>query len=218
MTRVKICCIASIGEARLAVGRGASFVGLVSAMPSGPGPIAEDRIAEIAAAVPPRVATVLLTSRTDPAGIAEQQARCGVGAIQLCDRLAPEALGELRRALPGVMLIQVVHVIGESSLEEAVAAAPLVDALLLDSGRPDLAIKELGGTGRIHDWAVSRRIRDGVTVPVFLAGGLQAGNVGRAIEAVRPHGVDVCTGVRTRGRLDAGRLEAFMEAVARASA
>ena len=213
MIRIKVCCIASVDEARLAVARGASLVGLVSAMPSGPGPIPEERIAEIAATVPAEVTTVLLTCRVDPAEIAEQQARCGVRGIQLCDRLGTEALRELRERLPAISLIQVVHVVGEASVEEAVGAAPLVDAILLDSGRPELAVKELGGTGRVHDWEVSRRIRDAVEVPVFLAGGLRAENVARAIEIVGPTGVDVCTGVRTGGRLDDEKLSAFVGSV-----
>jgi phosphoribosylanthranilate isomerase len=88
--------------------------------------------------------------------------------------------------------------------------ARYVDALLLDSGNQKLAIKELGGTGRVHDWRISRRIRDAVEVPVFLAGGLNAANVAAAVAAVEPHGVDVCSGVRTDGRLDPAKLRAFV--------
>jgi phosphoribosylanthranilate isomerase len=212
-TRVKVCCMASVEEARLAVAHGASLVGLVSAMPSGPGPIPEERIAEIAATVPPGVTSVLLTAHTDPAAIAEQQARCRVRAIQLVDRVEPDAMRDLREALPGIALIQVVHVAGEPSVADAIHAAALVDALLLDSGRPDLAIKELGGTGRVHDWQISRRIREAVDIPVLLAGGLGAENVREAIETVRPYAVDVCTGVRMNGLLDDDRLTRFMDAV-----
>jgi phosphoribosylanthranilate isomerase len=212
-TRVKVCCMASVDEARLAVARGASLIGLVSAMPSGPGPIREERIAEIATTVPPGVTSVLLTAHTDPAAIAEQQARCRVRAIQLVDRVERDAMRNLREALPGIALIQVVHVAGEQSVAEAIHAAPLADALLLDSGRPDLAIKELGGTGRVHDWQISRRIREAVDIPVLLAGGLRAENVREAIETVRPYAVDVCTGVRMNGLLDDDRLTRFIDAV-----
>jgi phosphoribosylanthranilate isomerase len=108
--------------------------------------------------------------------------------------------------------VQVIHVLDEASVDEARAALPLVHALLLDSGNPRLAVKELGGTGRVHDWALSRRIRDEASaagVPVFLAGGLRAENVAAAVRAVRPFGVDVCSGVRSGGRLDAGKLATF---------
>jgi len=207
--RVKICCIASREEARLAVECGASALGLVSEMPSGPGVISEELIAEIAARVPPTVATFLLTCRQDAASIIEQQRRCRVNTIQLCDRVPREVYGELRAWLPGVALVQVVHVGGEESFDEALNVAPHVDALLLDSGNQALAVKELGGTGRTHDWRVSRRIRDSVAVPVFLAGGLKPENVAAGIEAVRPFGLDVCSGVRTEGRLDAEKLKRF---------
>ena len=207
--RVKICCIASVEEARVAVECGASAVGLVSEMPSGPGVIDEELIAEIAARVPPTVATFLLTCGQDADSIIGQQRRCRVNTIQLCDRVPREVYGELRARLPGVSLVQVVHVRGEESFEEALSVAPHVDALLLDSGNQTLAVKELGGTGRTHDWRVSRRIRDAVGVPVFLAGGLKPENVAEAIEAVRPFGLDVCSGVRSDGQLDAGKLKRF---------
>ncbi len=210
---LKICCIASVAEARLAVRHGATALGLVSAMPSGPGVIPERRIAEIAAAVPEGVASFLLTSRRRAAEIAEQQRRSGVEAIQLCDRLEPGGHARLRRELPGVTLVQVVQVTGAEASDEALALAPHVDALLLDSGDPRLPVKALGGTGRPHDWRVSRRIRDAAPVPVYLAGGLRADNVAEGIETVRPYGVDVCTGVRTRGRLDGRKLAAFVRAV-----
>ena len=216
MVRVKVCCIASVEEARVAIAYGASALGLVSEMPSGPGPIPEERIAEIAATVPPGIATFLLTCRTDPEEIVDQQRRTGAGVLQLCDEPIPGAHRRIRRALPGVKLVQVIHVQGARSIDDARAAAPEVDALLLDSGRPDLPVKELGGTGRVHDWATSRAIRDAVSVPVYLAGGLNAENVRRAIETVRPFGVDLCSGVRADGSLDPARHALFMQAVAAA--
>lgn len=209
-TGLKVCCIASAAEAALAVARGADAIGLVSSMPSGPGVIPEGLIAEIAATVPPRVATVLLTSGRDVAAIVDQQRRCGVSAIQLCDRLPPDDIAELSRALPGISVIQVVHVVGECAVEEARAAATAAHALLLDSGNPTARVRELGGTGRVHDWRISRRIRKTVGVPVFLAGGLTPDNVSEAVAAVQPFGVDVCSGVRSDGRLDEGKLARFV--------
>ncbi len=179
IVRIKVCCIGSVDEARTAVEAGASTIGLVSAMPSGPGVIDEALIAEIAAVVPPGVTRVLLTSSTEPDAVVTQQRRTRVDALQLVDRWDAEARAELRAALPGVRVIQVVHVTGPESLDEAKAAARHSDALLLDSGRPDGPVRELGGTGRVHDWATSRGIRDAVDVPVFLAGGLTADNVRR---------------------------------------
>ena len=217
MTRIKICCIGSTEEARLAVQLGASAVGLVSEMPSGPGVISEKLIAEIAATVPPPVGTFLLTCKQDPGDIGRQQRRCGVNTIQICDRLPRGAHAELREALPGIALVQVVHVTGEESLREALEVAAHVDALLLDSGNQSLTVKELGGTGRTHDWEISAQIVQRAAIPVFLAGGLNPTNVATSIRVVRPFGVDVCSGVRTDGRLDEDKARRFMSAVAAAT-
>jgi phosphoribosylanthranilate isomerase len=203
----------SVEEASTAIAAGADAIGLVSAMPSGPGPIAEELICQIAAFVPRSVGTFLLTSLTRADEIAEQHGRCLTSTIQLVDRVEDGAHAELRRLLPGVRLVQVIHVTGEEALEEARAVETHVDAILLDSGNPKLAIKELGGTGRVHDWTVSAQIVSAVEVPVFLAGGLRADNVRSAIEQVRPYGVDVCSGVRTDGRLDPAKVNAFMAAL-----
>ena len=212
MPRLKVCCIASVEEMRAAVAAGASAVGLVSEMPSGPGVIPEPLIAEIAAAAPPGLDTFLLTCRADVEAIAGQQRRTGVTTLQICDDLAAGDHERLRAAVPGVTLVQVVHVDGEGAVERAVAVAPHVDAILLDSGNQALPVKELGGTGRRHDWSISRRIRDAIGVPVYLAGGLRADNAAEAIATVDPYGLDVCSGVRTDGRLDPAKLSAFARA------
>ena len=212
---VKICCIASVEEARLAQAHGAAALGLVSAMPSGPGVIDDACIADIAAAMRGTgLRSFLLTARTDSAAIAAQHAAAGTTTLQLVDALPVAELRRLRVLCPGVELVQVIHVTDAAALAQAEAVAPWVDALLLDSGNPALAVKQLGGTGRTHDWGLSRRIRDAVAPrPLWLAGGLRAHNVAQAIAAVRPHGLDLCTGVRREGRLDAALLADFMAAV-----
>jgi phosphoribosylanthranilate isomerase len=182
-------------------------------MPSGPGVIPEDLIAEISRTVPPPVATFLLTCKEDAASIIAQQQRCRVNTIQLCDRVEAHIYEELRRAMPGVSLVQVIHVTGREAFDEAVSLSGKVDALLLDSGNQKLAVKELGGTGRTHDWTISRAIVAAVDAPVFLAGGLNPDNVAEAIETVHPFGLDVCSGVRTGGKLDEEKLRRFFAGV-----
>jgi len=210
--RIKVCCISSVDEAWVAIRAGASALGLVSAMPSGPGVIGDELIAEIAARVPPGIATFLLTSAVDAESIVAQQRSARANTLQLVDAVAEDELRGLRAELPGIALVQVIHVRGAESVEEARAVAPLVNAILLDSGNPSLAVKELGGTGRVHDWEVSRRIREAVDVPVYLAGGLRAENVAEAVARVGPFGLDICSGVRTDGRLDAEKLARFAAA------
>jgi len=211
--RIKICCIASIDEARMAIESGANAIGLVSAMPSGPGPIPEDLIAEIAATVPPAVSSFLLTCLQDASSIIAQQRRLRVNTIQICDRLITGTYQEIHDALPGIKLVQVIHVTGPESVDEAIAVASQVDAILLDSGNQSLAIKELGGTGRTHDWSLSRKIREAIEVPLFLAGGLNPTNVAAAIREVQPFGIDVCSGLRTEGALDPQKLARFIRAI-----
>lgn len=211
--RVKICCISSIEEAKLAVAYGASALGLVGHMPSGPGVIDDALIAEIARTVPPPVASFLLTSQQQVPGIVAHYQRVHTTTIQIVDELENRDYEALRQALPHVKLVQVIHVQNEQSVEEALAISQLVDALLLDSGSPNKAVKELGGTGRVHDWSLSRQIVQQAAVPVFLAGGLRPDNVKAAIDAVQPFGLDLCSGVRTNGQLDEGKLAAFFQAI-----
>jgi phosphoribosylanthranilate isomerase len=204
--------MASIAEARLAIEYGASAIGLVSEMPSGPGPIPEDLIAEIAATIPPAIGSFLLTCKQDVASIIAQQRRVRTNTIQICDRLETGTHADLRKELPGISLVQVIHVNTPEVVEEAISIAPQVDGILLDSGNQSLAVKELGGTGRTHDWTLSRRIVEALSVPVFLAGGLKHTNVAEAVKTVAPFAVDVCSGVRTNGALDEGKLERFFDA------
>lgn len=215
--RVKICCIASTDEAEMAIRHGVDAIGLVSQMPSGPGVISDDLIEEIAACVPRGISVFLLTSSREVDAIIAQQRRFQVDTIQLCDALPPQAMLELRSALPGVSIVQSIHVLGEEAVDEARMAARSAHALLLDSGNPGRPVRELGGTGRTHDWALSRRIRDEVDVPVYLAGGLSPDNVADAASRVRPYGVDVCTGLRRGGRLEEGLLERFIHNLESAS-
>lgn len=213
MTRVKICCISSIEEAKLAAKYGASALGLVSSMPSGPGVITEELITEIAESVPPGISTFLLTSKQSVDEIVAQQKRCRTNTIQICDHLLHGTYDELKNKLPGIKIVQVIHVTGEESIGEAVEVSRHVDAILLDSGNQKLEVKELGGTGRVHDWNISKKIRAAIKIPMFLAGGLNAENVIEAIKQVNPYGVDICSGVRTNGKLDGGKLRSFFEAV-----
>jgi phosphoribosylanthranilate isomerase len=213
-TRLKVCCIASVEEAQAATMAGASAIGLMADMPSGPGVIADALIAEIAVSVPPPVSRFLLTSRTEPGPVVAHVAACRVDTVQLVDKVPAETYAALRAELPHIRVVQVLHAGGMDAVAEARRVAPHVHAVLPDSGRPSAALRELGGTGRVHDWEISRELVQAVPdMPVFLAGGIGPGNVREAIRRVRPYGIDLCSAVRTGGRLDPAKLAALVAAM-----
>jgi phosphoribosylanthranilate isomerase len=212
-THIKICCISSLDEAKFAINAGASALGLVGHMPSGPGIISDELIAEIAASVPKHIDTFLLTSETRAAKIIEHYLKVNTTTIQLVDALTQGSHAQIKEALPQVKIVQVLHVLDESSIDEAIKISNFVDLILLDSGNPNLVTKELGGTGRIHNWEISKEIVKKVTIPVFLAGGLTPKNALQAIKQVNPYGLDLCSGVRTNRLLDVDKLAAFFSAI-----
>jgi len=209
--RIKICCISSEVEAKMAIQYGASALGFVGHMPSGPGIISDDLILRIVKTIPPPIGTFLLTSETVAQKIIAHHQVTRTNTIQMVDSISINSYNVIRESIPSIKLVQVIHVIDNKSVDVAIMIAELVDAILLDSGNPNLRIKELGGTGRIHNWKLSRKIRNGVKIPVFLAGGINAENVKQAIDEVEPFGLDLCNGVRTNGRLDEKKLELFMK-------
>jgi phosphoribosylanthranilate isomerase len=210
--KIKICCISSIQEAEMAIKYGASALGLVGNMPSGPGVISDELIFTIARRVPPPIDTFLLTSKTAADAIIAHHQKVLTNTIQMVDALQAGSYHQIKKACPAIKLVQVIHVLDESSVDEALEIAEQVDALLLDSGNPTLTTKILGGTGRTHNWQLSRKIVEQSRVPVFLAGGLNASNVREAIDTVQPFGLDLCSGVRTDQQLDPVKLEAFFKA------
>ena len=213
MTKVKICCISSIAEAKLAVDYGAAAIGLVAKMPSGPGVISDELISAIAKTVPSSVDTFLLTSETSYEAIVEHHKRVNTTTIQIVDALSNRQYNEIRASLPNVKLVQVIHIIDETALQEAIEISPWVDAILLDSGNPNLDVKVLGGTGKTHNWEMSKKIREAINLPVFLAGGINKDNLKQAIDIVQPYGVDLCSSVRTNGQLDEKKLEMLFNAL-----
>ena len=213
MTKVKICCISSIAEAKLAVDYGAAAIGLVAKMPSGPGVISDELISAIAKTVPSSVDTFLLTSETSYEAIVEHHKRVNTTTIQIVDALSNRQYNDIRASLPNVKLVQVIHVIDETALLEAIEISPWVDAILLDSGNPNLDVKVLGGTGKTHNWEISKKIREAINLPVFLAGGINKDNLKQAIDIVQPYGVDLCSSVRTNGQLDEKKLEMLFNAL-----
>lgn len=214
-TRVKICCMTSPADVRAAAVAGADCIGVVGPMPSGPGPVDDDTARAVIAAAPPGVTPILLTQETEIQGLMRHVRATHATVVQLVRHVDPRLHADIREVLPWVKIVQVVHVEGEAAIELARGYALTADALLLDSGNPspvhihDGAVETLGGTGRVHDWRLSRQIVSLVEKPVYLAGGVTQANVADAIAAVRPFGIDLCSGVRTLGKLDLRKLTGF---------
>ena len=211
--RIKICCISSLDEANLAIRHGASAIGLVGSMPSGPGILSDDLIFSIAKQVPTTIETFLLTSETSAEQIITHHQKVKTNTIQIVDALQDGTYLEIKKALPGIKLVQVIHVVDEHSIEQAIEVSEQVDYLLLDSGNPNLKTKILGGTGKVHNWDLSRKIVEQSIVPVYLAGGINAENVKKAIDNVQPYGLDLCSSIRTYNQLDENKLAAFFKTV-----
>ncbi len=213
LPKVKICCISSIYEAQTAIELGASAIGLVSEMPSGPGVIDENEISKIAESVPENIDTFLLTSGQDSQSIISQLKRCKTNTVQIVDHLIKGKYSDIKKELSNIRIVQVIHINDKNSIFEAVKISQFVDALLLDSGNQNLSIKELGGTGRTHNWKISKIIVEKVNVPVYLAGGLNSNNIVEAVSIVKPYGVDLCSGVRTNSKLDRQKLTEFFNSL-----
>ena len=200
-------------EAFLAINHGADALGLVGNMPSGPGVIADELISQITKQIPPPIATFLLTRERKASDIIAHHQKVQTNTIQIVDSLLEMDYTLIREAIPTVKIVQVIHVLNEKQIDEALEIEQWVDAILLDSGNPNLKVKILGGTGNSHDWKLSRKIREAVNKPVFLAGGINAQNVKQAIAEVNPYGIDLCSSVRTNGQLDASKLDIFFKAI-----
>jgi phosphoribosylanthranilate isomerase len=180
-------------------------------MPSGPGVIPLDDIASIIKQLPPKTKSVLLTSAQTAQSIYSQHSQVNSWGIQIVDYVNISELVNLRAILPDVQLLQVIHVQDASSIQLALKYSQYVDFLLLDSGNPNSTLKTLGGTGEVHDWEISREICDKSSIPVFLAGGLNTGNILAALAATRPDGVDLCSGLRTDDGLQKDKIIDFFK-------
>ena len=166
--------------------------------------------------MPPGIDAFLLTPLQTVEELVEQNRLVKARTLQLVDELPAGAHAELRRAMPGVKLVQVIHVTGPESVDEAVAVAPDVDAILLDSGNPSLKVKELGGTGRRHDWAHQpRRSARRSTCRCGSPAASTPTTRARRSRPCSPFALDLCSGLRTGEGydLDQDKLDRFMAAV-----
>ncbi|WP_129113037.1 phosphoribosylanthranilate isomerase [Halegenticoccus tardaugens] len=192
MVRVKVCGITNEDDLRAAERAGADAIGLIAEVPvDTPREIEPGRAAELAAAAPPFLTTALVSMPETVERAVELAKVVRPDVLQLHGEYDADELRYVRAEAD-------VAVVGVVSCEEADRAArydDAVDALLVDSASPSGA----GGTGETHDWERTRDLVRELTSPVVLAGGLTPANVSDAVAAVRPHAVDVASGVETDG-------------------
>ena len=213
---IKICGITSVADARLVAEAGANAIGLNFYSPS-PRSIGIEAAQEIVQCIPPYVDPVGLFVNRPAAEIREVAQTVGLRTLQLHGDLAPELVSALREfsVVPAFPLATEENV---SSILQFVATCErlgrLPCSILLDAHSSE----KFGGTGQVAPWSLARAVVDRCMVPVTLAGGLTAKNVGEAIRSVRPWGVDVASGVEVApGRKEAYKVRKFVEQVRLAS-
>ncbi|WP_280354935.1 phosphoribosylanthranilate isomerase [Nocardia otitidiscaviarum] len=214
--RAKICGIRSENDLRIAMAAGADAIGFISGVTHySEDALDADEAARLSGMTPPFVTRVLVTHLEDAADIVDLACRIGVDAIQVHGLVTDETVRRVRELASGQKILRAVHVTGPEAVDVALRVAADCDAILLDSRTAE----RLGGTGRTHDWSISAdivRALDGSHCAVILAGGLRPDNVGDAIAAVRPFGIDVNSGVETEtGDKDETACAAFVAAAHR---
>lgn len=210
MVHVKICGIRSIEDARAAVVAGADELGFHVGLTGGRVPLESEHAARIIAELPESASGVVVTSIAESGKLIELVRATGADIVQLYGDATPETILEVKKALPDVQVWKVLNVADEGSIAEAKKYERAADAIALDTLNKETGVR--GGTGKVHDWNISRKIVESVSIPVILAGGLNPDNVAEAIRAVNPFGVDVNSGVSNAdGTKDVGKVRMFAE-------
>jgi len=208
---VKICGIRRQEDALIATELGADAIGLlVGQKHNSPDFVSATVARDIFRALPPSVDAVLVTHVEDVDELERLLQESEITTIQLHSEIAPSSVERLRHRLPHLKIFKSVNIISADSVAYPEAFKKLVDGFVLDS--INLATSQVGGTGKTHDWSVSRQIvMRYPEVPIILAGGLNSENVRSAIERVRPFGVDVNSGTKAAdGFKDPRKIEAFI--------
>lgn len=209
--KVKICGIKRIEDALKAVEYGADAIGLlVGQAHASKDFIDKKKAKEIVDGIPPFISTVMVTHMVDVKLIIEFAKYIGVSTLQLHGDSTASHIKIIKKELVNVKIIKSIHVIDKSSIEKEKEYLGFADAILLDS--INKATDQIGGTGLIHDWNISKEIVEKCPIPVILAGGLNSDNIEEAVDKVRPYGIDVNSGVKGKdGFKDYQKLKLFIE-------
>ncbi len=210
-TRVKICGIKTLEDALAAAEAGADELGFHVGLTGARAPLEADNVAKIIAELPENVESVMVTSVTEAEQLIQLARKTGAQVIQLYGDATPETIGDVRKALPGIKVWKVLNVSDESSIEKAKEYQDSADAIALDTLNKETGVR--GGTGKTHDWNISKKIVESISIPVILAGGLNPENVADAVKTVHPYGLDVNSGVSNPdGSKNIEKVKAFVQA------
>jgi len=201
MTRVKICGLKNKLDLEGALLAGADAVGFIVEIEQSRRCISAAAARELIEMVPVFVDSVAVIYPLDLDDALRLSEETGADLLQIHSRLSLEDLRRLRRQVEQKIIIAC-----PEDADEAHRMAQVAHAILLDTCKDGV----LGGTGEIHDWNASARLVGELKVPVILAGGLTPDNVCQAVRTVRPHAVDVASGVEIDGRKDKSKMEQFV--------
>ncbi len=207
---IKVCGIQNINEANGAIEAGANTIGMLTGVPE----YVEDKISpetakKIVVSLPRGIRTVMVTHLLEVSKIVEIAEYTGISALQIHNDLSTEGMKSLREYVPNLELIKTIHVLDESAIEDAKVYESFSDIILLDTK----AGERIGGTGKTHDWNISKRIVEEVGIPVILAGGLNPRNINEAISKVKPAGIDANSGLENKdGSKDFDKIRIFAAA------
>lgn len=207
--RCKICGTNTFADLKCAVDAKADAVGfIVGTKYLSDDSVTMEKAAAMIKKVPPFMEVVAVTHLTDVSDLIKIVSKTNCTTLQIQDDIFPEKISEIYEAAPYLKIIKAVHVMDESAIDTAKVFEDVCDGIILDTK----AGGRIGGTGKTHDWSVSRKIVEEVSLPVILAGGLTPENVGEAISVVQPYAVDVHSGVKLDGVRDCVRTKKFVEA------
>jgi phosphoribosylanthranilate isomerase len=205
--KVKICGITSNEDLVTAVEAGADAVGFVVNVPSSPRNLALGEAERLMKNTPVFVKNVVVTVPKRLSELIETYERLRPDILQIHGHNLSDSV--IREKLANTRLIRAIQVKSDYAVDEAIKATNTFDAILVDSFVPG----RLGGTGKVHNWELSKRVRQKIhPKPLILAGGLNPENVQGAIRVVKPYAVDVSSGIESQpGIKDSKKVFEFIK-------
>ncbi len=220
---VKICGTTSLKDAQLAARHGADYFGVVVEVDFSPRSLTINQAKPIFSAAPiGDTEGVALVFHMKPERLEKLIATLEPHAVQFLNLASISLIRELKQRFADIELWQSIHLpeagkeVDFDSFQQTVRqyADAGIDLLIFDTVAVLKGVQKFGGTGLVSDWHVVRQLIDQVdiSVPIWLAGGIGPDNVAEAIEAVRPAGVDLCSGVEAApGRKDSEKVRRLIE-------